>query len=814
MVDLDPHRVLADGIDADMKRCSWINWEIEGENDKVPKRPNNPRRNASTDDATTWSTFEESLQNAEGRDLGIGFPLAQATPFVAMDVDTPDGGDWVPDLDRLGSALVERSPSGSLRVYLRDVSIPEWWTDVGETGKNTPEVGVYDDSGFVTVTGDALDDHEPPIGDTSDAAFTTWLKEAWRVFNDEDEETPPWEANGAGGGPVSAAGSRGSDGENPTPAGGSDVDIGIYDIISRSAHPPGERTAHPIHGSDTGKNFMVAEDGETFTCWSASCSATTGKATPGHAGHLLGMDVGALTCGEWVDRELGSETWAEIYDAARDAGYDIPDQDHRKGDGASALARPVAEEGDGDGGDDSDPWGSVRRLYANDESEDSKAAMNHAVKLASDDLDVRTHDESEALFFYDSTDGIYHRQGEHRVQEYLNDGDTLGRTFYPPRARNVIETLKYTSYTPEREFGAPADRICVANGVLDVSDPADSDLTSHDPGHLFRRGHPVEYDPDADCPEFMEFIEGSVRDGDVEKLQEYAGYLLHTWAQPYKKALMLVGPTNSGKGTFLRIIEAVVGRDNISNETLEDLTDTRWAAAQLYESVANIRNEMSTSQLKNIERFKEMTGGGDRLSAEFKGKQKFQFTVTQKFAFATNEVPSVEGDDAFNKRWLFVAFPNTVPDPEIDPDLDDRIIENELSGVLNWMLDGYARLRERGAFTGERSIEEKEEMWEKYGSTVDRFKHACLEVTGNDDDRLGKDGMKTLYKAFCGRVGREAVAGQTFTKELTDDENIEHDRDDYIGITADPASFDSLDVEPFGPESSLDGDTDQARLGD
>jgi len=509
-------------------------------------------------------------------------------------------------------------------------------------------------------------------------------------------------------------------------------------------------------------------------------------------------------------------------------GDGSPDPQLATADGGAAAADGgaggVAGGETGGGGDDADspdPWSSVRTLYAADDDADSKSAMNWAVRLANDDFDIATHDESEALFVYDPEDGIYHRQGDHRVQEYLNTDDRLGLQFYPARARNIIETLRYTSYTPEREFGAPADRICVANGVLDVSDPSDPVLRSHDPDHLFTDRHPVEYDPDAECPEFMDFLDQSVRDEDRKKLQEYAGYLLHTWNQPYKKAMMLVGPTNSGKGTFLRIIEAVVGRENISNETLEDLTDSRWAAAQLYEGVANIRNEMSTSHLKHTERFKEMTGGGDRMAAEFKHQNKFEFTVTQKFLFATNEVPAVEGDDAFNKRWLFAAFPTTVLEPEIDPDLDSRIIENELSGVLNWMLDGYGRLREKGRFSNERGIEDKEEMWERFGSTVDRFKQACLDVTGDDDDTVVKKEAYELYTAFCGYLGQDSETQQKLTTDLKGDENIGDARPRirgsktpvYTGVAFDGHALDELDVASFGPDDDIPDNTQQERLG-
>ena len=818
-----------EGIDDDMKRHQWLCWGHDG---KAPTDPTTGSYGKHNDPAT-WGSWDEALALADRKGYGVGFPFQQDAPFVGLDVDVPDSDGWVPDFGRISGAVVERSPSGNWHLFLGEMDIPEWWTDLSGDVAETDEIGVYVDSKYTTVTGDVLEGHGPPIEEVSQGAFEDWLKDAWVGWHEvhlehddypDEVPTPPWESpDSTLEGDFGEAGSSQGSGET-------DVDIGIYDVISPMEHSEDERGSHPYHGSKSGTNFMVDEDGESFRCWRHEVT--------GHAGHLLGMDVGILDCGEWVQREIATETWREIYDAAREAGYDIPAKDHTKGtntdnqatdqataDGGTATAsaetdiepEPSSLDPEGDDGTENDPWTQVRALYADDESENDKLAMNRAVRRLREEIDVATHDEAEALYYYDPGDGTYHRNGEHRVQEHLYGEDKLGGVFYPARARNIIETLKYTTYTPEDEFGSPDDRICLANGVLNTDDPADPVLEPHSPEHLFTSGHPVAYDSDASAPEFETFIEDAVRDEDRAKLQEYAGYCLHSWDQPYKKALMLVGPTNSGKGTFLRILEAVLGAESVSHETLEDLTDSRWSKAQLYDGVANIRNEMSTSRLKHVERFKEMTGRGDTMSAERKNEQKFDFTVTQKFLFATNQVPEVEADDAFNNRWLFASFPHTVPEHEIDADLADRIVENELSGVLNWALEGYARLREQGQFSDERDLDAKDEMWERYGSTVDRFKHACLMVTGDSDDLLAKETVRELYKAFCARVGRESEAAQTVTKDLAADADISHgdrtlpgDRsqtDCYIGVQFNDAALDDLDYEPFdgGGGSGTDG---------
>jgi hypothetical protein len=104
--------------------------------------------------------------------------------------------------------------------------------------------------------------------------------------------------------------------EQPRTRTADDSDVSVYDVIS-SAYAEEERHAHPVHGSTTGSNFQVDDGAETWRCWRHSCT--------GNALHLLGMEEGIIDCGEWDGTGLSSETWAEIFEAARERGLDVGD---------------------------------------------------------------------------------------------------------------------------------------------------------------------------------------------------------------------------------------------------------------------------------------------------------------------------------------------------------------------------------------------------------------------------------------------------------------------------------------------------------
>lgn len=64
----------------------------------------------------------------------------------------------------------------------------------------------------------------------------------------------------------------------------------------------GKRMSHPIHGSDTGSNFMKNNDGETFVCW--RCQVGSGDGCVINANHLLAMQEYPGTMGKYACEEI------------------------------------------------------------------------------------------------------------------------------------------------------------------------------------------------------------------------------------------------------------------------------------------------------------------------------------------------------------------------------------------------------------------------------------------------------------------------------------------------------------------------------
>jgi putative DNA primase/helicase len=384
-------------------------------------------------------------------------------------------------------------------------------------------------------------------------------------------------------------------------------------------------------------------------------------------------------------------------------------------------------------------------------------------------------DATEAIYAYD--DGVWTDEGEIMVKELMRQATPNKNT--RQLWREVCHQLRsdYRMKIDRDTLGAPAGTIATQDGLVDLLDghvrelePKDYALNQIESG----------YSPEADCPTFKKFVQDSCSVDEIEKIQEYAGYLLWQHAQPIGKACFLVGPTDSGKGTFIKAMKTVLGKENVSAQSLDDLVSTRWGPAHMFGKIANMRNEVKPDGVANIEMFKEITGGGDEITAEFKGEQKFEYTVTQKQLFSTNQFPVPDhADEAFWNRCLFVEFPETVPDDEKNLSLLAEIRE-EREGVFNWMLDGLKRLMEQGQFSDERGIKEKQEIAASYGSPTQRFKFNALSITGNQKDVVDRAHLHDVYVAFCKREldrAEDDILGQgALTKRLKKDDRINKTR--------------------------------------
>jgi P4 family phage/plasmid primase-like protien len=324
------------------------------------------------------------------------------------------------------------------------------------------------------------------------------------------------------------------------------------------------------------------------------------------------------------------------------------------------------------------------------------------------------------------------------------------------------------------DMGIRGPRCAVENGILNLLDGEIEEEIEPDDYALMQ--FPVRWEGlDAERETFQEtFTNRSVDQSDRAKLQEFAGTILHTNEYPHKKAVMMVGGGDNGKGVFEKIMVNVIGSDNAMHDDLADLTENTFGAQRLRYSAANINSDIQGNTITETATLKKLTGR-DWIRVEEKYETAYEIKNPAKLMFAANSIPKVKDADlAFYGRWLFVHFPNkfTKADDQYmdaDPDLLDNIVDNELSGVLAWMVEGYQRWYNNGrTFTNQENRDEVRRRWFDYADPTDTFIRNYVEwgnprkdSGGSIDSLFRVDEMYDYYERYMATKPSSAETKRT-----------------------------------------------------
>jgi len=228
---------------------------------------------------------------------------------------------------------------------------------------------------------------------------------------------------------------------------------------------------------------------------------------------------------------------------------------------------------------------------------------------------------------------------------------------------------------------------------------------------------------------------------------------------------MLVGDGANGKSTFLNLLAKFLGEDNFTTLSLYLITSRIFAVAGLYGKLANIAPDISADELKRTGTLKALTGG-DRIRGEKKFQDEFHFYSYAKLSFSANQAPiSPDQSRAFFRRCMLIGFPNKFEGDDCDPTILQKItMEDEMSGFLNWALEGLYRLTKNNKFTKSPTTEELQLEYEALSDPVTAFISHC---TGLESDAFEtKDAVYNAYFQFCRGRGFSPTMPNTFAKKL------------------------------------------------
>lgn len=367
---------------------------------------------------------------------------------------------------------------------------------------------------------------------------------------------------------------------------------------------------------------------------------------------------------------------------------------------------------------------------------------------------------------------------EHAVWDGLDkDGYPVEMPWQPNKHKiaNVFEAIGAVTHLPDkvnppawlarggtRSGQRDANFVACRNGLLNV---ASRELLEHTPEFFNVVSVPFDYVPGTTAPLWEAFLCELWPDDpeSVSALQEWFGYVL-SGRTDIHKILLIVGPTRSGKGTIARIIKLLLGGDaNVVGPTLASLGTQFGLEPLIGKPLAIIGDARATANTTvAVERLLTVSAH-DTLSVDRKNRLAWNGELPTRLLMLSNEIPGFgDASGAIVNRFLVLTLVSSWLGKE-DKDLSAKLAA-ELPGILNWALDGLARLDEHLRFTEPKSSEDAVITMLDQASPISAFVRDCCDVGPGHE--VPVDDIFTAWKMWCDDNERRAGNKQAFGKAL------------------------------------------------
>ena len=335
-----------------------------------------------------------------------------------------------------------------------------------------------------------------------------------------------------------------------------------------------------------------------------------------------------------------------------------------------------------------------------------------------------------------------------------------------------------------RQWQQPRNLIPFQNGVLDLKT---STLHPHHHRWGFTWQLPYRHEPTAIADPFIEWL-GQMVGGDPSVMQLIRAILraIITGQTQYQRYLELIGPGGTGKGTLIRVIQALLGMRNAVSTSFQRIATNRFETSRFIEKRMVLIPDADYNPTA-IDVLKQLTGG-DLIPYERKNENSdFMdgFTLSGWVVIATNRATiATDGTNALFRRRLPVYFNRVVPEGQrrclldIDPDGNPRgEFAALLPGIFNWVLampdelmDAYIRCPDRyveaiGEYQAETLL--NTDSLAQWVNDMVIYAPGTWAKTG-DRNSPHRECLYPSYLKFCEATGAKPLAIKNFSTALAD----------------------------------------------
>lgn len=333
------------------------------------------------------------------------------------------------------------------------------------------------------------------------------------------------------------------------------------------------------------------------------------------------------------------------------------------------------------------------------------------------------------------------------------------------------EVLDYMELIVESRIQADARYIAFNNGIYDL---VDDELKPFSADIVITNKIPWDYVPGA----YNELTDKTLNklacnDKTIRALlEECVGYCFYR-RNEMGKAFILTGDKNNGKSTFLDMVTEMLGEDNISALDLKELGD-RFNVSMMFGKMANIGDDIGDDFLQGsqVSIFKKIVTG-NRIKAERKGQDPFEFNPFIKLLFSANDIPRMKDKTgAVLRRLVIIPFnatfskylPDGTVDPDFDPYIKHKLISQEsIEYLIALGVQGLRRVIENNEFSKSEKVQKQMDEYEEENNPIIAFiSDTGIEMIENEPTNE----VYKRYQVFCAENSMQPMSNIVFSKQI------------------------------------------------
>ncbi|MEG4812735.1 DUF3854 domain-containing protein [Microcoleus sp. F8-D3] len=333
-----------------------------------------------------------------------------------------------------------------------------------------------------------------------------------------------------------------------------------------------------------------------------------------------------------------------------------------------------------------------------------------------------------------------------------------------------------TKLLREKHWGG-VDRRRFINFSNCVLDGSNGKTREHQPGDRFTSYLPFEYKPlvgntsnalqalEANCPNINTWMRTAMR-GDAKKIFKLLAIIngclrfgFHGW----QMLVHLIGAPGSGKGTFARLMEKVVGKENAQPCSLEGLKDNSTLASIIDKQLVVFGDERKPVGVESILKLT----GGDSINYREVYQRAAKAYFYGLLLICSNDPIFMGNTTGLERRLCLVEFNNPIPkalrNSEMEASFDGEIAS--LIAIALSLPNGEVAQAIKGI--GDAEIADfKAAEWDMKVRMDSLAAFFEMELIVEDGASIRAGDLFDSYKDFCEEIKKPAMSLTTFSPGL------------------------------------------------